>query len=219
MKTLYSWNDQALNDAFDQTIVSIHLRRKQDENKTYIFCGCGPQVGATAVSINLAIAMARSGWKTVLIDADMRKAQSVKRLAEGARNGDKHNLAGYLSGGCEIADMISDTNYVNLSYIEGGNPRGSAIQLLCSSRLRTLLESLKNDYDYIIIDAPAPDEVADTCILAKQADGVVLVSQWNVTTMNQIQRAQRKLDDSGTSVIGTVVNRMDPHDYLISRNS
>lgn len=203
-KELYRWDDLSLNDAFDRTVVNIHLRKQESGTKTLLICGCEPKVGTTTIAINLAIAMANSGWKTVLIDTDMRKAPSGKRLSD-----DKLNLVGYLTGALDVPDILCATNHDHLSYISSGKPTASPIQLLCDPRLPELIRRLKDYFDYIIMDAPAPRTAVDTCILASQSDSVILVSQWEHTTTSQINNTRAELESSGASIMGIILNRME----------
>lgn len=212
-KELYYWEELTLNEAFNRTVVNIHLRRQENNLKTFVLCGCSPKVGTTAISINLAIAMASSGWKTVLIDADLRKGQMNKRLAIKEQFEEERNLAGFLAGSANIHNIIAETNYDNLSYISGGDPVKDPIQLLCSTHMAELFEYLKSEFDYIIIDAPAPSAVVDTCILASQADDVVIVARWDHTTTEQINDTRTELEASGASIMGIIVNRMDERFY------
>ena len=88
---IYKNQDYILNDAFDQAVVNIHIQKEQNGYKTYTVCGCEPGDGSTTVAINLAAALANSGWKTVLVDGDMRKKKGYKRLNEGASVGLSEN--------------------------------------------------------------------------------------------------------------------------------
>ena len=77
---IYKSDNYILNDAFDQSVMSLHILRKQNGYKSFVICGCEAGDGATTVAINLAAGLASSGWRTVLIDGDMRKKNRYKRL-------------------------------------------------------------------------------------------------------------------------------------------
>ena len=78
---IYKNQDYILNDAFDQAVVNIHIQKEQNGYKTYTVCGCEPGDGSTTVAINLAAALANSGWKTVLVDGDMRRRRAINATA------------------------------------------------------------------------------------------------------------------------------------------
>lgn len=207
-KNLYRINNSALSDAFDRAVVNIHLRRQEAGSKSFVFCGCEPKAGTTTIAISVAIAMAASGWKTVLVDADMRKEGSYKRLA-----GEERNLAGYLAGDCAPEDILCSTNHENLSYISGGEPESNPIQLLCSSRMQELLDNLKRGFDYIIIDTPAPCAAVDASILGSLSDEVVLVAAWEQTSTESIRSTKNSLSAAKVGVMGVIVNRMEQKVY------
>lgn len=213
IKELYFFEELTLNEAFDRTVVNMHLYREKAENGTFIFCGCEPKVGTTALSINLAIAFANSGWKTVLIDTDMRKGQANKRLPDATAQEDFRHLAGYLAGDVALNDILTKTNHDNLMYITSGDPLLNPIQMLSSARLRQLFESLKSTFDFVIVDAPASSSVADTCILAQQAQNVILVAQWDKTTVEHIQKTKDEIESSGATIAGIIINRMGTEYY------
>lgn len=208
-KELYRLEDPAFNDAFDRTVVNIHLRKHETGARVFLICGCSPQTGATTIAINLAISMANSGWKVLLIDADMRKEAKYKRLSHES---DK-NLAGYLLGNDTQSEILCGTNHQNLTYIAGGKPDVNPIQLLCSARMSDLLEEQKPLYDYIIIDVAAPCAAVDANILGALADEAVLVAAWNRTTTSEIESTLEELSPCKVSIMGVIVNRMNEWDY------
>ena len=70
---LYTINNSVLNDAIDKIVVKLHGMNKKDESKMFLLTGVGANGGTTTVGINVAISLAEAGWKTVFVDADLRK--------------------------------------------------------------------------------------------------------------------------------------------------
>lgn len=210
-KELYRWDDPVLDQAFDRMVVSIHMCRQEKGSKVFLTCGCEPRTGVTTVAINAAIAMASAGWKTVLIDADLRKDGRYKHLQENNTRG--VHLAGYLEGNLAVEDILYGTNHDDLVYIPGGVTTKPPISLLCAPGMNTLLERLKEEYDYIFIDAPANGAAVDAGILGTLADEVVLVAAWDRTTVSQIAAARRDMEQSGAHILGIVVNHVEFASY------
>ena len=138
-KEIYRNRDQILNDAYDRVAAEIHIKKQQNGYKTFLVVGCESGVGSTTVAISLATSMALAGWKTVLIDADMRKRAVDKRLTENIDVG----LSDYLTGEMDYSAILTKTNYECLDYISSGNYTQNAVSLLCSSNVVALLDELK----------------------------------------------------------------------------
>lgn len=148
---IYKNQDYILNDAFDQAVVNIHIQKEQNGYKTYTVCGCEPGDGSTTVAINLAAALANSGWKTVLVDGDMRKKKGYKRLNEGASVG----LSEYLTAQAQINDIIYETTTELLYYIPCGEQNENPVRLLCSTQMENVEKTLADNFDFVIYDMPA----------------------------------------------------------------
>ncbi len=159
---IYKNDNYVLNDAFDQAVMNLHVLKKQNGYKSFVICGCEAGDGTTTVSINLAASLASSGWKTVLIDGDMRKKSSFKRLNENVTSG----LSDYLLGRAEFEDIICETTTENLSYIACGELLDNPVRLLCSSKMNDVKEQLSEKYDYIIFDMPAVNAAMDAGVIA-----------------------------------------------------
>ena len=87
MKELYRQKNEIVTDAYDRLAVTIHLKNKLYGYKSFMICGSEPGVGTTTTAIELAISMSAAGWKTILIDCDMRKDVAYKRLNENREKG------------------------------------------------------------------------------------------------------------------------------------
>lgn len=209
LKDLYENNNQILNDAFDRIVAEIHIKKQKNGDKIFLICGCEPGVGTTTIAINIAIAMAKAGWKTLLIDADLRKIGEDKRLS-----GQEMGFADYLSGRVERLDnLICNTNYDSLHYLESGNDVKNAISVLCAASMKEMLEKLKEEYDYIIIDAPSVSTAIDASILATEADSVVLVTAHQSGQKKMVVEAKQQMDRVGAEVSGIIVNKIEMEEY------
>ncbi len=208
-KELYRQKNTVVTDAYDRLSVAIHLKNKQFGYKTFMICGSEPGTGATTTAIELAISMANAGWKTVLVDCDMRKEGAFKRLSDS----DEAGLYDYLLGEISEKELISRTNQENLDYISNGKSDGDQVSLLCSANLQGLLKNLKRDYDYVILDVPAFTSSVDCNILAVQVDAVVLVAAQYYSSQGTIEKARKKFESDGANVLGIVVNKLDEKTY------
>ena len=210
LKDLYQSNNLTLKDAFDRVVAEIHIHKQKENFKSFILAGCEPGVGNTTMAINLAISMANSGWKTLLIDADMRKNKEHKRLNEEITVG----LSDYLTDVSNYSDILYSTNYHGLDFIGSGScSEASVVSMLCSSSMKVLLEKAYQEYDYIIIDMPSLASAVDASIIAPQVDAVVLVTKQGSGKIKYINDAKIKMDKAGANILGIIVNKVSIYEY------
>lgn len=206
---LYRHKNSIVNDAYDRMVAGIHLHEKNSGYSTFAVTGCEPGAGATTIAISLAISMAISGRKTVLIDTDMKKGINNKRLNQDIEFGLSH----YLVGTVPAETIICETNYENLHYMTSGQINNNAVEMLCSESFDKLISYIKKNYDIAIFDSPSLNAAVDTSILAARTDAVILVAEQNRTTKTQIRAAKRELDNVGANLLGIVLNHVDKNEY------
>jgi capsular exopolysaccharide synthesis family protein len=207
---IYKNDDYVLNDAFDQTVMNLHILKKQNGYKSFVLCGCEAGDGTTTVAINLAAALAASGWKTVLIDGDMRKKNRYKRLNENVSEG----LSDYLMDRVTLEQVICETTTENLSYIPCGELIDNPVRLLCSNKMNIARDELSNTYDFIIYDMPAINAAMDAKVIAVNVDATILVSAIGDTTKHGLVEAANALTEVKANLIGTIVNKLDMEEYV-----
>ncbi|SFC62141.1 CpsD/CapB family tyrosine-protein kinase [Butyrivibrio sp. YAB3001] len=206
---IYKSHNYVLNDAFDQSVMNIHILKKQNGYKSFAICGCEAGDGSTTVAINLAASLATSGWKTILVDGDMRKNNRYKRLNESVSEG----LSDYLMNRVRLEDVIYETTTENLYYLPCGELIDNPVRLLCSDKMNTVKETLNNGYDFIIYDMPAVHAAMDAEVVAVTVDAVILVSSIGKTTKKRLVAAANALTGVKANLIGTIVNKVDMKQY------
>ena len=206
---IYKSDNYILNDAFDQSVMSLHILRKQNGYKSFVICGCEAGDGATTVAINLAAGLASSGWRTVLIDGDMRKKNRYKRLNENAGNG----LSDYLMNKTSLDKVVYETTTENLFYIPCGELIDNPVRLLCSSKMIEAKDELAKTYDFIIYDMPAVNAAMDAEVLAVNVDATILVSSIGETSKKGLVEAANSLTEVKANLIGTIINKIDMDQY------
>ena len=206
---IYRNDNYVLNDAFDQAVMNLHILKKQNGYKTFVICGCEAGNGTTTVAINLAAALAGSGWKTVLIDGDMRKKNRYKRLNENVTEG----LSDYLMDRVSLEQIVWETTTENLSYIPCGELIDNPVRLLCSSKMNVAREELSNSYDFIIYDMPAINAAMDAKVIAVNVDATILVSAIGETSKRGLVDAANALSEVKANLIGTIVNKIEMEQY------
>jgi capsular exopolysaccharide synthesis family protein len=167
-----------------------------------------PQEGKTTTSVNLSVASAHMGARTILVDMDFRRPSVHSRIQMEL---DGPGIADYLAGNCQLLDCIRPTGHKDLSVIHAGSHehRGNPARLLVeSNRLSRAVEMLKDQFDQVVIDSQPLLSVADSMLLARCADAVVLVVQAGRTPKAVVKQCSLQLSRARVSLAGVVINKV-----------
>ncbi|RCW17593.1 tyrosine protein kinase [Streptococcus gallolyticus] len=164
--------------------------------------------GKSTTSINLAISFARTGFRTLLIDADTRNSviSGTFKASEPYQG-----LTSYLSGNAELSDVICDTTIDNLMVIPAGQVPPNPTALIQNERFKAMLETARGLYDYIIIDTPPLGLVSDAAILAHYSDASILVAKAGTVRRRALTKLKESLTQSGSAFLGVILNKYDIH--------
>ena len=158
--------------------------------------------GKSTTSINLAYDLMKAGKKTLLIDADMRLSRIASLLDVQKAPGLSNLLVGKSNG--EDLVQYSQTQE-GLAVITCGNIPPNPTELLSSKRFETMLKSLREVYEYIILDLPPIIEVSDALIASKHVDGIILVVRQEYVDKRLIDDVVNQLQHGGARIIGFVM--------------
>ncbi len=178
----------------------------ESPNKTMVVTSANPKDGKTTVATNIAIALAQSGQRVLLIDADLRRPRIHK--AFGLEN--LSGLTNALVGERTLAQVTRDVGIEKLSVVTCGPLPPNPAELLHTPQFSRLLEEAASQYDRVIFDSPPLRAVTDAAILAPQCGGVLLVVRARATTRDAVLSAIRSLADVRAHVLGGVLNDVEP---------
>ncbi len=161
-----------------------------------------PGAGKSTNTVNLAITFAKTGSRVLLIDADLRCATVHQYLQEKNKRG----LSNVLGGFATFEEAVCHSEVHNLDFLTAGSVPPNPSELLASPKMKTMLEELKTQYDYIFIDTPPVGVVTDAVILAKLATGTILVARKGYTTYEALRRTLRAIELVDVRPIGVILN-------------
>ncbi|MCC6421763.1 MAG: polysaccharide biosynthesis tyrosine autokinase [Gemmataceae bacterium] len=158
--------------------------------------------GKTTLAANLAISLAQSGKRVVLVDADLRAPRLHRAFGVDAGPG----LAAVIDGAADLGDALRTTAVPGLRLLPGGTPPSNPAELLTSTAFEDLLAELKDDNDFVLLDSPAVLGVTDARAVAGVADGVLLVLRGPRGDRVQAARAGEALESVGAHLLGVALN-------------
>ena len=160
----------------------------------------GSNEGKTTMAINLARSLVLERKRVLLIDANLRDPEI----------GEAFGLNGEGGLGTALRDATDPLEYVTeadgVYVLPAGQAMPNAADLLSTAEMQKLLDRVRDQYDFVIIDGPQIANVPETLVLARGADGVLLVLRANRTTIDAAKRANEALESAGVSVSGAVFN-------------
>lgn len=165
-----------------------------------VFTSYGAMEGKTSTCANLAITFAQSGAKVLLIDADMRKPQLHRLLGCNMTPGLSEVLCGVVDD-----NSIQKTNYDNLYVMTCGKIPPNPADLLLSTNLDKLIESMSKAFDYVFFDAPPVGLVTDGAIIARKLGGAIVTVRSECATTEDVRETRDALAQAGTEAIGYIL--------------
>jgi succinoglycan biosynthesis transport protein ExoP len=175
--------------------------------KTILVTSSTGSEGKSTLAVNLATAFSQLG-KTLLLEVDLRKPSIAKNL----QLQNKLGLTGLVMGkvGPDTSSFKTDISG-QFSVITCGTVPRNPLELLSSQKFDKVLASLKNHFDYIVLDGPPTLPVSDSCILANKVDGVIFAVKAETTKIKVAKEAVSRLQKLNANVIGTVLTVAAPH--------
>lgn len=165
-----------------------------------------PNEGKSSVAFDLSKTMAEGGKKILMVDADLRKSVlAAKYHIQGIDKGLSH----YLTGQAEIEDIIYETETEGFYLSVAGPLSPDPTSLLDSDQFQKFIDKVREDYDYVIIDAPPLGVVIDAVIIGKYCDGAVLVIEQGAIKRKVVQDVIKQLKRGEVRILGAVLNKVD----------
>lgn len=196
----------AVEEAFNRLRINVGFIGKS--TRTIMITGSLAAEGKSSVAINLWHALAETGVSTLYLDLDLRASATLSRYLYKPCSSPR-GIEHYLSGKAGINDVVYATSEPNAFIIPCTGTFANPSALLEDPSLPQLLEDLKKEYRYVIVDTPPLIQVSDGMRIASLCDGAILVVRNGYTSKRAVRRSIQILSDSGCPLLGTVLNRIE----------
>ena len=194
-----------MNEAFRVLRTNIDLMLgKKDGSKVIMMTSFNPNAGKTFIVMNLAASMALKGAKVLLVDLDLRKASLSKQL-DLIHTG----VAAYLNGKTDDYHLYVDEVAPNFHVLPVGTLPPNPTELLISDRFAQMVELMRGDYDYIFLDCPPIEIVADASIITEVADMSAFVMRANHMEKDVLPQIQQLYSERRYKHMALILNSVD----------
>jgi polysaccharide biosynthesis transport protein len=199
-----------LSDAIKNIQTSIFLAHPTDMVRSMIVSSATPSEGKTFISVSIATVLSSgSNKKTLLVDADLRKPRIHKVFG---RNNTGPGLSTLLTAdNVKLKDVVHSHRIPRFFYITSGPVPVDPVSLLKSERMAYLLDYLSRIFDYIVFDSPPVLGFADTQILCRSTDGMIMVAKQGHVGRQELREAMNRITSiQGGKILGVVLNKANP---------
>lgn len=196
-----------INESYRALRTNLRYTMNKESCKKILINSPVPMDGKSTVCANLGITIAQTGAKVLLLDCDLRRGRLHQLFHVKSNPG----VSEILSGIAKDRELIQSTAYENLHVITMGSIPPNPTELLMGNSMEELLKNQEKNYDYIIIDSPPVNIVADALGLVKLVDGIIVIVRESITSHPNIAGAMTKYELVGANILGFVLNGITTH--------
>ena len=210
-------------EAYKSLRTNLEFLSSAGNCKTILITSSVPEEGKTNVAVNLAMTIAASGKRVVLVDCDLRKVTISRYLRIPRNHAGLTNVITSKDEGA-LATALVRVKDSGITVLTAGTIPPNPAELLSAPMTEKIFASLQKAFDYVIVDTPPVSLVTDAAVLCRMADGVLLVVRPGVTTIQSAQLSKKNLEAVNAHILGVVMNgyngkqsgRRDGYSYAYS---
>lgn len=202
----------SINHSDDLTVESLRSVRTtilfalaNAKHNVIAISSASPEAGKSFISTNLSVLLAQNSKKVLLIDADLRRGYLYKYFHSENQSG----LSQVLLGQKQIDDAIIPSDHSNLYFLPRGSHPNNPSELLNSQQFEALIQNLRQQFDYIVIDTPPVLAVTDSLIIARHTGVNVLIANYAQTHIKEMGLAINRFENVDIKVNGIILNNVD----------
>jgi len=184
---------------------NIQFLNLEGNTRLIMVTSASPDEGKTSVALNLGAALAEMGKRVVVVEADLRRP-AMDDLWKG-----KHarGLTDVIMGTASLEQAVVPLGKQNLALLMCGVKPPNPAELVSSQAMQDILHRLRQEYDYVIVDAPPVLAVSDAVAMAPMMDGVILAASYRIARRDAARHAMELLSKVEARVLGVVINKVE----------
>jgi len=198
----------SIAEQFRTVRTSMQFSSVDTDLQSVVVTSPNPGEGKSTITANLAVVFAQQGKRVLLIDSDLRKPTVHYTFHTENHVG----LSNVLTRQVTLQEAVKTSRQENLWILTSGPIPPNPSELLGSKGMNALLDEVKNEYDFVILDSPPVLAVTDAQVLANLTDGVVLVISSGNTKIDSAKKAKERLESAKAKILGVVHNNKKEQD-------
>lgn len=198
----------AVSESYHTICSSLLYAQQENPPRVVLFTSAHPGDGKTITTLNVAIALAQRGHSVVVVDADIRKGKCHALL----RLENQRGLSDVLAEHCLVQDAVQATAIPGLSLLARGSTHPHPVALFGTPKMADVVETLRQRFEFVVVDSPPAIVVSDAAALAQYCDGAVLVLRAQTTSVETAQRLVARMEAVHAQILGVVLNGVDIRD-------
>lgn len=202
-----------VTEAFRSVRNSIRYTCIVEPKKSFLITSSMDSEGKSSLTANLSITLSKKGRSVIIVDLNLRRP-SIHKFFDIPD--DTMGVTNFIAEDFRIEEAVIHTDIEGLDLLPSGPLTNDPVSLIESDRLKNVIETLKEMYDYVIIDTPATGLVNDPLVIGRYVDGIVYLIQSGRVTYTMVEHIKLLIEDWGLNLIGVVLNRFNApisHDY------
>ena len=194
-----------ITESYQKIIANLEYVNVDKKYQVLQICSSVSSEGKTTFLSNLAYLLSKKGKKVILVDLDLRKPKVHKIYDVDNTKG----VSEILTEKVQLNDAIKRKKEYGFDVITSGEKTTAIVNLLESNKMKELIEKLRKEYDYILIDSPPIINVSDALYISKLSDSLIFIISLNQTKRGLVKEAIKLLKQNNCNLLGIVVNQVD----------
>lgn len=202
----FDTDHSSIAESFRKLRTNLQFLAVDNPPRVIVVISSAPSEGKSTTAINIALALAEAEHNVVLVDGDLRRPSLHKYLDLVGQVG----FSTVLSGGAKLDEVLQKTKFPQLTVLTAGATPPNPSELLSSHAAQKVLDDLRGQFDYVVVDSAPLLAVTDGAILSAKADGALIMTRFGETKREQLAHAVGNLGDVGASLLGAVFTMTPP---------